>query len=336
MKATLTATTTDLAVVEAIVACWSSRADGAIHTAAAGQSSGWKLPTMTAVNDDGSYAFADSGVQPAFDPATYWRHETESEGSEDEGAVADAQHIENANGTFAYGAEWNDIERAARPAVAAARLLHLARQRTGTSRWWTMRWPPDAVSILGRPCGLNTGRRYDLVRALRKLSAMYLQKLWQITVERRRDRGDSAARGVVRAEWGETKRRLGTTGRNGKKQLMPVWSTVSTQPLYKIKRLLSGWNRVANATVLRGGQRTLRGFVTVRAKGSSNTRDSAGGDDAAPTPAVDSAVTATNLRRQTPPVGGANTATGPLYRGGGDGGHGFPSSSAWQTDNKRG
>ena len=30
-----------------------------------------KPPTLTAVNDDGGYAFARSGVQPAFDPATY-------------------------------------------------------------------------------------------------------------------------------------------------------------------------------------------------------------------------------------------------------------------------
>ena len=103
------------------------------------------------------------------------------------------------------------------------------------------------------------------------------------------------ARDVVRAEWGETKHRLDTTGRNGKTQLMPAWATVSTQPLYKTKRLLSGWNRVTNATALRGGQQTLRGFVTVRAKKISNTRDSAGGEDAAPTPALDSAVTAANL-----------------------------------------
>jgi hypothetical protein len=100
------------------------------------------------------------------------------------------------------------------------------------------------ISMLGRACGLNIGRTYDPMRALRKLSARYLRELWQITVERRRDRDDSTARGVVRAEWGETKRRLGTTGRNGKKQPMPAWSTASTQPLHKIKRQLSGWNRV--------------------------------------------------------------------------------------------
>jgi hypothetical protein len=177
VKAALTAAMTDLVVVEAIVACWSSRADGAIHAAAADQSGGWKPRTTTAVNDDGGYLFAGSGVQPAFDPTTYWEHETESEGSEDEGAVAYAQHSVTANGTFAYGADWNDIEQPARPTIAAARLLHLARQRTDTSRWWAMRWPSDAVSMLGRACGLNTGRTYDLMRALRKLSARYLREL---------------------------------------------------------------------------------------------------------------------------------------------------------------
>ena len=60
-----------------------------------------------------------------------------------------------ANGTFAYDADWNGIERVARPTIAAARLLHSARQRTDTSHWWTMRWPSDAVSMLGRVCGLN-------------------------------------------------------------------------------------------------------------------------------------------------------------------------------------
>ena len=77
-----------------------------MHTAAADQSNGWKPPTMTAVNANGGYEFASSGVQPAFDPATYWGHETDSEGSEDEGAVTDAQHIVTANGTFAYDADW--------------------------------------------------------------------------------------------------------------------------------------------------------------------------------------------------------------------------------------
>ena len=100
VKTAIAAATTDLVVVEAIVACWSSRTNGTIHTAAADQSSGWKPPTLTVVNDDGAHAFAGSGVQPAFDSTTYWGHEAESEGSDDDGAVADAQHIVTANGTL--------------------------------------------------------------------------------------------------------------------------------------------------------------------------------------------------------------------------------------------
>ena len=54
--------------------------------------------------------------------------------------------------------------------------------------------------------------------------------------------------------------RLGTTGRNGKKQLMPAWSTVSTQPLYKIKRMLNGCNRVTNASVLHAANERSEGL----------------------------------------------------------------------------
>ena len=63
-----------------------------------------------------------------------------------------------------------------------------------------MRRPSDAVSMLGRACGINTGRTYDLVRVLRKLSAKYLRELWQITVDRRHERDDSVARDAVQAE----------------------------------------------------------------------------------------------------------------------------------------
>ena len=50
------------------------------------------------MNANGGYALAGSGVQPVFDPTTYLGHETESKGSEDEGAVTDAQRTVTANG----------------------------------------------------------------------------------------------------------------------------------------------------------------------------------------------------------------------------------------------
>ena len=60
---------------------------------------------------------------------------------------------------YSYNHDWNDIERSARPTHAAARLLHRARQWTDTSRWWSMRWPSDAVSLLGGACDLETQPR---------------------------------------------------------------------------------------------------------------------------------------------------------------------------------
>ena len=64
--------------------------------------------------------------------------------------------------------------------------------------------------------------------------------------------------------------------------------------------LLCAWV-TKNATVLRGGQRTLRGFVTVRATIPRNIgTTSAGGDEETLAPAPDSTVAAANLRRQTP------------------------------------
>jgi hypothetical protein len=73
-----------------------------------------------------------------FDPE--WRNGGSSanvdakEGDTDEDD--DTPAIATANGVYAYNCDWNDIEKSERPTRAAAMLLHRARQRTGTSRWW--------------------------------------------------------------------------------------------------------------------------------------------------------------------------------------------------------
>ena len=46
----------------------------------------------------------------------------------------------------------------------------------------------------------------------------------------------------MQIDWAETKRRLGTHGRNAKRQLMPGWVVVAKLPVYKIKHQLAGWN----------------------------------------------------------------------------------------------
>ena len=65
----------------------------------------------------------------------------------------------------------------------------------------------------------------------------------------------------LRVHWAETKRRLGTTGRDSKRRLKPGWVVVARLPLYKLKRQLAAWKRVRNQVVLRGGQRTITSFL---------------------------------------------------------------------------
>ena len=49
------------------------------------------------------------------------------------------------------------------------RKLDSARQTVDTSRWWTLRWPNNAISLLGTACGLNTDGTYKLLREMRKV-----------------------------------------------------------------------------------------------------------------------------------------------------------------------
>ena len=270
IKRAVAAVTSGVIVVETVLACWTHRTDGTIHTPETDQASGWRPPALVQRNVDGGWGFDASGVLPVFDPdrrngATARVNATEGDTDDDD----DTPVIATANGVYAYNSDWNDIEKSTRPTRAAAALMHRARQRTDTSMWWSMRWPPDAVSLLGRACDFDTGKTYELLRQLRELSVTHLRQLWRLTTERRQLGDDSGARRLTQVEWGETKRRLGPTGRNAKRKLMPGWATVAKVPLYKPKRLLAGWKRVRTAAVLRGGQRTVAGFATKHARSAS-------------------------------------------------------------------
>ena len=95
------------------------------------------------------------------------------------------------------------------------------------------------------------------MRRLREHSATYLTKLLQLAVDRAGERGNVEARQRLPVNWAETKRRLGTHGRNAKRQLMPGWVVVAKLPMCKIKHQLAAWKRIRAKTVLRGGQRTI-------------------------------------------------------------------------------
>ena len=56
------------------------------------------------------------------------------------------------------------------------------------------------MALLGRACGLNPGRTYKLLRLLREHSCVYLRQLWQLSLDRKRETNDAAARGKVREE----------------------------------------------------------------------------------------------------------------------------------------
>ena len=84
--------------------------------------------------------------------------------------------------------DWDGAEGAVAPCLAAVALLHVARWSVDTSRWWTMRWPQNAVSLVGRAGGLSPGKTYKLMRALRKHALNYLDQLRMLTSDRQHEK----------------------------------------------------------------------------------------------------------------------------------------------------
>ena len=240
---------------------------------------------MRQLADVGSWEFDPSGVPPVFSSRLLREQETESSDS-DSDAGCDRRMVNSvvtANGKFGYDTDWNGIESSTRPEATAAKLLHVARQRTDTSRWWTMRWPVDAISLLSRAGKLNATKTYELMRKLRQLSNNFMRELWEAAVERRREAGSAALRESTREEWMKQKRRLGAIGRDRKGKLMPSWESMRRLPLHRIRHQLARWTRVSLHTVIRGGQRTLNGYVT-RHRGV--TKRAANDDDDGAVPAI--------------------------------------------------
>ena len=57
IKRAVAAVTSDVIVVETVLACWAHRTDGTIHTSETDQASGWRPPTLVQRNDDGGWDF---------------------------------------------------------------------------------------------------------------------------------------------------------------------------------------------------------------------------------------------------------------------------------------
>ena len=155
------------------MACWSTSDRGVIHTALEDESGGWQAPTTRLVGNDGKWEFVD-GNHPTFDRREHWGDDSDDDDVTDltdvttdataETDAAAATKVRTAKGDAEYNADWNGIDSSDDPTLATLRLLHSARQMVDTSRWWTLRWPNSAISLLGTACGLDTEGTFKLLR----------------------------------------------------------------------------------------------------------------------------------------------------------------------------
>ena len=180
------------------MSCWAMTA-GRIHTAAGDQSRGWVAPPMVEEADSGSWSPDPAAPPPCFGAPTSERGggaEADSDGDEADSVSDSAEPPDSPTRTTAtittarrqveYQVDWDGVESAADPCLAAVKLLHVARRSVDTSRWWTMRWPQNAVGLVGRAGGLSPGKTYKLMRVLRKHALHHLDQLWMLASDRRR------------------------------------------------------------------------------------------------------------------------------------------------------
>ena len=148
---------------------------------------------------------------PTFDRREHWEDDSDdadvtdlTEGASDTTAAAETDaavmpRVRTANGGAEYNVDWNGIDGSDDPTPATLRLLHLARQMVDTSRWWTLRWPNSAISLLGTACGLNTEGTFKLLRKLRKVMAQHVRELWAVVMDRRHAADNVAKRATLKA-----------------------------------------------------------------------------------------------------------------------------------------
>ena len=105
--------------------------------------------------------------------------------------------------------------------------MNTARQMVDTSRWWLMRWPRNATSLLVRAGGLKDDEACKLFRALRVTAVKYGLELASQSKERRDAKEATDARAVLRKRWVATVERLGPGYRTKRGAEMPDWVAVA-------------------------------------------------------------------------------------------------------------
>ena len=135
-----------------------------------------------------------------------------------------------------YNIDWDGVEGAADPCLAGVELLHVACRSVDTSRWWTMRWPQNAVGLVGRTGALSPDKTYKLMRALRKHASNYLGQLRMLASDRQHAKEATAQLSELKADWGRVQKRL-RKSRDKAGNLMPGWIVVQRRrPTYVITR----------------------------------------------------------------------------------------------------
>ena len=72
-----------------------------------------------------------------------------------------------------------------------------------------MRWPQNAVSLVGRAGALSPRKTDKLMRTLRKNALNYLGQLWMLASDRRHAKDVTAQMAELKADWGRVQKRLG-------------------------------------------------------------------------------------------------------------------------------
>ena len=186
-----------------------------------------------------------TGAPPTFDAGAHWDCDTDDEV---EDLTSDAETtplaatcslgcVSTAAGQESFDRDWDGIESSNNPTHTAARLLHKARQMIGTSRWWTMRWPSNSISLLSRACDIGIEKTYKLFRSLRRTMLQHVRELWLTVIERRHAKGNTEQRNLVKEDWLRVKRLLARM-LNTKGKAMPDWRVVRKQPIYSIRASL--------------------------------------------------------------------------------------------------
>ena len=125
-----------------------------------------------------------------------------------------------------------------------------------------MRWPQNAVSLVGRAGALSPGKTYKLMRALRKHALNYLGQLWMLASDRRHAKDIAAQMTELKADWRRAQKRLGKC-RDKAGNLMPGWVVVQRRSTYVITRQLGRWTQLSLLRVSDGPQRSIEGLGRV-------------------------------------------------------------------------